>query len=164
MLATTRYGTCMHLPHYLSHCMVSCYLHIIFVNCSLTALCLFKSFFIAFLRYSHPILSPTAPSAPPTSFHVVILNSTAIELQWGLPVDTFRNGIIRGYKLFIKQQGTIDDTVITVLDNSTTEYIITGLTANTAYVCSMLAFTVADGPRTIHLTAITMEDGKVLNY
>ena len=36
-----------------------------------------------------------------------------------------------------------------------TEYIIGGLEASTRYVVSVLAYTVGDGPRSIHLTATT---------
>lgn len=111
-------------------------------------------------QYWNVITSSSAPGAPPTAFHVVVLNSSAIELQWNLPLDKFRNGVIRGFKLFIQQQSTTVDNVINVDDNSTTEYIVSGLTANTAYICSMLAYTNADGPRTIQLTVITMASGE----
>ena len=36
-----------------------------------------------------------------------------------------------------------------------TEYIIGGLEASTRYVVSVLAYTIGDGPRSIHLTATT---------
>ena len=44
--------------------------------------------------------------------------------------------------------------VINLTENDT-EYIIGGLEASTRYVVSVLAFTVGDGPRSIHLTATT---------
>ena len=39
--------------------------------------------------------------------------------------------------------------------NVTTERIVSGLELGTAYVVSMLAYTIGDGPRSIHLTVIT---------
>ena len=101
-----------------------------------------------------------APSAPPTSFHVVVLNSTAIEFQWELPPTEFQNGIIRGYKLFIREQSSGTERMTDISDGNANEFIVTGLTAGTAYVCSMLAYTSADGPRTLFLTASTYQNGK----
>lgn len=97
----------------------------------------------------------TEPTAPPTSFHVVVLNTTAIEVQWNLPLFQFRNGIIRGYRLFIQQQGEERERMINIVGNDTTEYIISGLEPGTAYIVSALAYTVGDGPRSIHLTVST---------
>lgn len=106
------------------------------------------------------VFLPVAPSAPPTSFHVVVLNSTAIEFQWELPPTEFQNGIIRGYKLFAREQDSDTEVMMDVPDGDANEFIVTGLTAGTAYVCSMLAYTSADGPRTLLLTASTYENGK----
>ena len=103
---------------------------------------------------SFPLFPPTEPTAPPTSFHVVVLNTTAIEVQWGLPLYQHRNGIIRGYKLFVQQQGQQERT-INIVGNDTTEYIVSGLEPGTAYIVSALAYTVGDGPRSIHLTVLT---------
>ena len=91
---------------------------------------------------------------------MVVLNSTAIEFQWELPPTEFQNGIIRGYTLFIREQGSDTERTVDVPDGNANEFIVTGLTAGTAYVCSMLAYTSADGPRTLLLTASTYENGK----
>ena len=101
-----------------------------------------------------PFPSLTEPTGPPTSFHVVVLNTTAIEVQWGLPLWNLRNGIIRGYRLFVQQQGRRERT-INIVGNDTTEYIVSGLEPGTAYIVSALAYTVGDGPRSIHLTVLT---------
>ena len=45
--------------------------------------------------------------------------------------------------------------MINIVSNVTTEYIVSGLEPGTAYIVSMLAYTVGDGPRSIHLTVIT---------
>ena len=97
----------------------------------------------------------TEPTGPPTSFHVVVLNTTAIEVQWNLPLFQLRNGIIRGYRLFIQQQGEERERTINIVGNDTTEYIISGLEPGRAYIVSALAYTVGDGPRSIHLTVST---------
>ena len=107
-----------------------------------------------------PFSFHAAPSAPPSFFHVVVLNSTAIEFQWELPPIEFQNGIIRGYKLFIQQQGSSNpERMIDVPDSDANEFIVTGLDPGSPYVCSMLAYTTADGPRTLHLTASTYQNG-----
>ena len=113
------------------------------------------------LPLSPSLLSPspfshlTEPTGPPTSFHVVVLNTTAIEVQWNLPLFQLRNGIIRGYRLFIQQEGEEQERTINIVGNDTTEYIISGLEPGTAYIVSALAYTVGDGPRSIHLTVST---------
>ena len=91
---------------------------------------------------------------------MVVLNSTAIEFQWELPPTEFQNGIIRGYKVFIREQGRGTERMMDVPDRNANEFIMTGLTAGTAYVCSMLAYTSADGPRTLFLTASTYQNGE----
>ena len=84
------------------------------------------------------------------------LNTTAIEATWELPSLNVRNGIIRGYRLFVQ---TGDGRVvrnITISDDDTLGYIVGGLERATAYTFSVLAYTVADGPRSIYLTAVTL--------
>ena len=98
--------------------------------------------------------SSTAPSGPPSQFHIEAINETAIEAQWDLPGRYERNGIIRGYRLFVLT-GDLVVKVINITNNNTLVYIIGGLEPSTAYTVSMLAYTVADGPKSIHLTAVT---------
>ena len=113
-----------------------------------------------------PFPSLTEPTGPPTSFHVVVLNTTAIEVQWNLPLRQLRNGIIRGYKLFVQQQRGRQERIINIAGSGTTEYIVSGLEPGTAYVVSALAYTVGDGPRSIHLTVLTplVSEWKQLTY
>ena len=117
---------------------------------------------LCYINYVPLNLIFAAPSAPPTSFHIVVLNSTAIEFQWELPPTEFQNGIIRGYRLFIREQGSNMERTTDVPDGQANEFIVAGLTAGTAYVCSMLAYTSADGPRTLFLTASTYQTGKII--
>lgn len=98
---------------------------------------------------------PIAPTGPPTSFNLVVINSSAIEATWELPAFNVRNGIIRGYKLFV-QIGRMNVRNITIRNNGTLAYIVSGLQRATAYTLSVLAYTVADGPKSIHLTVVTL--------
>ena len=110
------------------------------------------------------LLHSAAPTGPPMSFHVVVLNSTSVEVQYNLPLFELRNGIIRGYKIFVvPADGSEDELVIEIMDITTFAYIIMGLKPATAYIFSMLAYTVADGPRSIHLTAITHPTGRAMS-
>ena len=85
----------------------------------------------------------------------MVVNSTAIEALWELPAIDVRNGIIRGYKLFVQSSGR-DIRNITIPNNQTLAYIVSGLQRATLYTFSILAYTVADGPRSIFLTATTL--------
>ena len=78
--------------------------------------------------------------------------------MWELPAINQRNGFIRGYRLFV-QNGGRDIRNITIPNNNTLAYIVGGLERATPYTMSILAYTVADGPRSIHLTAITLCKG-----
>ena len=101
----------------------------------------------------------TAPTAPPSAFHVVVINSTAVEFQWELPLLEHRNGIIQGYKLFITPLNQNEEEIV-IASNQTTEYIVSGLTPNTVYTCSILAYTVGDGPRSVLLRVTTPDESK----
>lgn len=100
-----------------------------------------------------------APTGPPTLFHVVVLNSTAIEAQWYLPLYGLRNGVIRGYRLFVEDALGADIRQSNITDNTTISYIVGGLQPSTRYSFSVLAYTTGDGPRTFRLTAQTRADG-----
>ena len=66
-----------------------------------------------------------------------------------------RNGVIRGFKLFVQPALGGEEMLFEVVGNQTTEFIVSNLTASTEYVVSALAYTVGDGPRSIHLTVTT---------
>lgn len=97
-----------------------------------------------------------APTGPPTSFELVVINGTAIEAMWELPALNQRNGFIRGYRLFVQNTGRDIIRNITISSNETLAYVVGGLQRATPYTFSILAYTVADGPRSVHLTAITL--------
>ena len=96
-----------------------------------------------------------APDGPPSLFNIEAINETAIEALWGLPARNVRNGIIRGYKLFVQAKGR-EERTMNITNSSTQAYIISGLQPRTAYTISVLAYNAAgDGPRSIRLTTIT---------
>ena len=96
----------------------------------------------------------TAPSSPPSQFHIEAINETAIEAQWDLPGRYERNGILQGYRLIVRTDNMVVRD-INITKNNTLVYIIGGLEPRTAYTVSVLAYTVANGPESIHLTAVT---------
>ena len=103
------------------------------------------------------IHAPTAPTSAPSNFHVEVLNTTAIEIEWYLPPYSSRGGIIRGYKLFYRPTNVTRETEINIRDNQTDAYIVGGLQPATSYRFSVLAYTsVGNGPRSIHLTVATL--------
>ena len=102
-----------------------------------------------------------APTAPPGSFHISVLNSTALEATWALPPVRKLNGRVRGFKIFIKKAGASESVIKVGPD--VRAYIIGGLAPETAYTISMLVYTVADGPRSVHLTVLTPATG-MLNF
>ena len=95
---------------------------------------------------------------------MVVLNSTAVEAQWDLPLAIHRNGIIRGYRLFVGFPSASDIRVFDIKDNATISFIVHRLEPSTSYVFSVLAYTTGDGPRTIHLRAQTRDSGMTNNY
>ena len=89
----------------------------------------------------------------------MVLNSTAIQFEWELPPAEFHNGLIRGFKLFVREKGSTSEMTTEVQGSDVNDFIVGGLNPATPYECSMLAYTVADGPRTFVLTVSTYTDG-----
>ena len=75
--------------------------------------------------------------------------------MWELPAPNQRSGFIRGYRLFVQNTGGDIIRNITITNSETLAYVVGGLQRATPYTFSILAYTVADGPRSIYLTAIT---------
>ncbi len=120
--------------------------------------------FSCFIRYVNSF-TYVAPTGPPRSVHVLVLNSTAVEVQWNYPYWTQRNGIIRGFKVFVQESGSATEQVINVANRNANELIVDGLLPATLYTFSVLAYTVNDGPRSIHLTVSTFSEGtRYLEY
>lgn len=93
-----------------------------------------------------------------TAFHIDILNSTTVEVTWRLPYSGI-NGFVRGFKIYVdKINGS--EIVEDVKGETARAYIITDLEQSARYLFSMLIYTVADGPRSIHLPVTMPDSGK----
>ncbi|XP_068728102.1 uncharacterized protein [Montipora capricornis] len=92
-----------------------------------------------------------APSKPPTGFIVSAATSTSVTASWKLPPVHSRNGIIKGFKLFINKKGSSDKPDLQLIDVSNASVYtktVTGLQESTKYELQVLAHTSAgDGPK-----------------
>ena len=77
--------------------------------------------------------------------------SSSVTASWRLPPKDSRNGIIRGFKLFINKKGSGDSPDVLFIDVSNASVYtktVTGLQVSTEYEFQMLAYTsVGDGPK-----------------
>ena len=89
-------------------------------------------------------------------------NSTSITASWELPAENARHGIITGFKLFYKKEGSAGKPITLTITNGASRYkALTGLAKYTKYEFQLLAFTsVGDGPKSSIRVAKTNEDGK----
>ena len=108
--------------------------------------------------------SIVAPSRAPDGFTVTAESSTSITASWQLPPLEDRNGVIRGFKLFYKKEGSSGPQTMKLINNKvvrTTD--VSGLSKYTKYEFQVLAFTsVGDGPNSTVKSETTKEDGKKL--
>ena len=72
-----------------------------------------------------------------------------------------RNGIVRKYRVYVKNSDQIFEHTTTV-DTAATSLIVSNLVHNTSYCVQLMAHTVADGPLSACVEVITMEKGKIL--
>ena len=90
--------------------------------------------------------------------------STSITASWQLPPADSRNGIIKGFKLFINSNGSDDEQNVQFIDVSNASVYtktVTGLQESTEYELQVLAYTSAgDGPRSFVQVVKTLEVGK----
>ena len=102
------------------------------------------------------------PSQAPVSFTVIASTSTSITANWQLPPADSRNGIITGFKLFYKKNGSAEPpTILTINSSATLTKTVSGLDEDTDYEFQVLAFnSVGDGPKSYVVVARTMEEGQ----
>ena len=90
--------------------------------------------------------------------------STSVTASWQLPPKDSRNGIIRGFKLFINRKGSGDKPDVQFIDVSNASLYtktVTGLQGSTEYELQVLAYTSAgDGPKSSVQSVKTKEVGK----
>ena len=97
----------------------------------------------------------TAPSAPPTSFEIDVINATSIFLSWGPPPEEERNGIIRQYVVELKTAKFDNFTSVSTGTNVTA----TNLHPYTMYECTVAAETIVVGVSSSSISALTYESG-----
>ena len=95
---------------------------------------------------------------------VTASTSTSVTALWQLPPTGSRNGIIKGFKLFIKRKGSGDkpnDQLVNASKALVYSKNVTGLQESTEYELQVLAYTSAgDGPRSSVQVVKTLEVGK----
>ena len=105
------------------------------------------------------------PSQGPVDVQLFNTSSTSLKAVWGRVLQCCRHGIIRGYRLFLK-----DNSSTAIVSNGTVtagqyEFEFPSLLKYYAHSVSVLAFTVkGDGALSKEVVAMTEEDRKeVLN-
>ena len=93
---------------------------------------------------------------------MTVNNSTSVLANWQLPPGISQNGVILGFTLYYRINGTSGQAnTVTVHDGTVLSTTITGLGKFTGYEFQVSAFTNAgDGPRSSVVTERTSEDGK----
>ena len=80
------------------------------------------------------------PSAPPGNLHADMINSTSAVLKWSPPPPQHRNGVLLGYQIHVKGNGSTFHSNLT-LNATTTQYVLTNLSLNQEYSLRAVAFT-----------------------
>ena len=80
------------------------------------------------------------PSAPPTNLRADMINRTSAHLSWAPPPPQHRNGILKGYQIHVKGNGSAFHSNIT-LNATTTNFVLTNLSLNEEYSVRAVAFT-----------------------
>ena len=99
----------------------------------------------------------TAPTASPTNFAGVVVDSITISVSWNHPPPEHRNGIIRMYQVNVVENETNTNFTVVSLNTSAT---ITPLHPDYQYMITVKAVTVLPGPVSIALVLQTDEDGQ----
>ena len=89
----------------------------------------------------------SGPDAPPANLKGKYVNSTAIEIEWGLVPEEDRNGIIRRYVVNYRAKGSLLGWKEISAAHPTSTLRIAGLQQYTIYEVKILAWTSIDkGP------------------
>ena len=78
-------------------------------------------------------MNDAAPSAPPTSVRVSVVNSTTISVQWGPVHCIHQNGEITWFSLRYGEAGNRDTETLFVSGGSVTQSTISSLLPSTNY-------------------------------
>ena len=109
----------------------------------------------------HFVVFPlAAPTTAPEIVQAFNTSDRSIFVQWTPPLEPVP-GIIRGYRIFHQNLNlSLSPIEETSVDANTLSYDITSLEPYTEYLINILAFTVADGPKSASKSIYT--DKKVL--
>ena len=100
----------------------------------------------------------TAPSAAPQNIGGDASGSTSLYLSWSPPPLQHRNGLIRRYYIYVREDITGTETRHTSTDLQTT---IDQLHPYYTYECRVAAYTIREGTLSQPFTITTHQDGKL---
>ncbi len=96
------------------------------------------------------------PSAPPANISVSATAVDTISITWGEVPEQERNGIVRGYKVYVKNAEQFVEHE-SVVNASVTTLEVSNLVHDTYYCVQLLAYTVADGALSACVNVTTLE-------
>ena len=96
------------------------------------------------------------PSAPPELVSMTEITSNSVKLYWDIPPLSEHNGIIRKY---IIKQIEVNTGAVKYFNATDTIYVATALHPYSNYSFSVSAVTVAPGPYSEGIIALTKQDG-----
>ena len=101
--------------------------------------------------------SYTAPSSPPTSLNVTVVDSRTVYISWNPPPADQINGVLTGYTVNVSVTDTQNQAEY---HSSTTELTLSGLHPFYTYTFIVSAVTVAPGPFSMEYVITTPADGE----
>ena len=102
---------------------------------------------------------PTAPDAAPTNLAVLNVTSTSVSVMWEAPPTELQNGVIRHYQVTAFEVDT--GQTVTLRATASTAFTVGELHPYYTYRISVAAVTVATGPLSIPISALTLQDGEL---
>ena len=114
---------------------------------------------ILFRSESVQLFPSPAPSSPPQSVSIHVVDSTSLAITWSPPPLEKCNGIIRKYSIKIIEKGNIKTLTFST---QSTMFNTSILSPFTTYFVKIAAFTVDYGPYTQLQKVTTLQNGKSL--
>ncbi|XP_040571795.1 tyrosine-protein phosphatase Lar isoform X1 [Lepeophtheirus salmonis] len=104
---------------------------------------------------SYPVVVKTGEDVPgePLNIRALAINSSSVQVHWDPPTDDDKNGVIRGYQIYVKPKSSESEYYTMPLrfitrNGKETEFNVTGLQPDTRYVIQVAALTrIGDGTR-----------------
>ena len=120
-----------------------------------------KSSYIVPAHMCHNNLPSTVPSLPPEGLSGNETGSTTIAVQWLHVPECCRHGVIRAYRVSVKDAGTGATVIHEVAGEDTLQVSVTDLKKYYWYELAVLAFTAkGHGPWSGNISVRTGEDGE----